>query len=135
MKLKGAEKFINRLKAMTRPEQANRVAAALYQVGQKIELTAEKFITSGAVSGANHVPSAPGEPPNADTHHLDTNIETKIIPTWRYPKVTVESLAEYSAALEFGTEKMEARPFMRPAFDLHKHEVVHLVGLSIKVKQ
>lgn len=90
------------------------VAQALYAAGQEIELEAEHSITEGSISGKGHIPSAPGEPPNADTRLLDTSIETTLVSV-SPPRVDVTSHAPYSAALEFGTSKMAERPFMRPA--------------------
>lgn len=38
----------------------------------------------------------------------------------------------YGLFLEFGTRKMAARPFMRPAFDEDKEEVVAVVSAKLK---
>lgn len=127
----GAGKHTNRLLYMSR-HSAMEVAKRLYKAGQDIELDAEFSITAGSVSGKGHVPSKPGEPPNADTRHLDTNIETKLVDTYR-PSVTVTSHAEYSAALEYGTEKMAARPFMRPALEKNKKQVVEAARLGVNI--
>lgn len=106
------------------------VTRALYVAGQLIENTAEGSITAGAVSGANHVPSLPGQPPNEDTGTLRRGIETEI----GGPNlVTVSSYAPYSAALEFGTSKMQARPFMRPATEKNRAEVQRIVGRQISL--
>lgn len=133
MKLTGVNKFIARLKALTATAQSKRIAARLYEIGQSIELDAERSITRGSISGKGHVPSRPGEPPNADTRTLDTNIET-VLHLSRNPKVTVESRAPYSVALEYGTDKMEARPFMRPAVERARRKVANLNGISLIVK-
>lgn len=57
-------------------------------------------------------PSRPGEPPAVQTGRLKNSIVHKreAARSW---SVTVG--AEYGAPLEFGTAKMEARPFLRPA--------------------
>ena len=127
-----ANKHSDRLKRMTQ-QTAKELAKALYKGGQLIELDAERSITAGSISGKNHVPSLPGQPPNADTRFLDGNIETEIGgPTL----VTITSKAPYSAALEYGTSKMAARPFMRPATEKHRKDVIRLVGdaVSLTVK-
>lgn len=127
----GARNFINRLARMRGSKKNSQIVAALYSIGQRIELDAEISITAGSVSGAGHEPSLPGQPPNADTRHLDTNIETLIIA--RYPPtVTVESHAEYSAALEYGTEHMEERPFMRPALEKNRALIAKGVQSAIR---
>jgi HK97 gp10 family phage protein len=117
-------------------QRLNRMAAsrpltdrALYAAGQMIEIEAEISITRGSVSGAGHVPSKPGEPPNADTRLLDTSIHTTVAGPGR---VDVTSNAPYSAALEFGTSRMAARPFMGPAMRAKKAEAVELVRRAVK---
>lgn len=117
-KITGADRHARRLK----PMPARAILQELYTLGQMIELDAERSITEGSVSGKGHVPSAPGEPPNADTRVLDTNIETTIASS-NPPGVNVTSNAPYSAALEYGSSKMEERPFMRPAVEKNKDEI------------
>ena len=46
--------------------------------------------------------------------------------------VEVSSNAPYSAPLEFGTSKMAARPFMRPARDKMRAEVTELVRRAVE---
>lgn len=127
-----AKSHSDRLKRMAQrtPQQ---VAKALYAAGQLIEADAEQSITAGSISGAGHIPSLPGQPPNADTRFLDTNIETEI---GGPGVVTVTSYAPYSAALELGSSRAAARPFMRPAAERNRKKVVRMVGeaLSITIK-
>lgn len=124
-----AKSHSDRLKRMAQ-RTPQEVARALYSAGQLIELDAERSITAGSISGANHIPSAPGQPPNADTRFLDSNIETEI---GGPGLVTVTSRANYSAALEYGTSRMAARPFMRPATERNRRKVVELVGDAINI--
>lgn len=131
MAFQGVKEFVQRLGRMRGSKKNAQIVAALYSIGQRIELDAEISITEGSVSGKGHVPSLPGQPPNADTRHLDTNIETRI--ESRYPPtVTVESLAEYSAALEYGTSRMAERPFMRPALEKNRALVKRGVAAAIR---
>lgn len=125
--VRGAQEHLERLKRMRSQRTAEEITRILYAGGQMIELDAEQSITSGSVSGKNHVPSLPGQPPNADTRHLDTNIETEIKTGSRNPTVHVESKAAYSAFLEFGTSKMAERPFMRPALAKNREKIQRLV--------
>lgn len=100
------------------------VARIMEVAAQKIVVEAQISITAGAVSGRGHVPSAPGQPPNADTHFLANNIRTRR----RGPlHVDIVSEAPYSLFLEYGTSKMEARPFMRPAIDTKRREVADFI--------
>ena len=47
-------------------------------------------------------------------------------------KVEIASSSAYAAALEFGTSQTEARPFMKPAADQQREEVVGYVRAAIK---
>lgn len=123
MPLRGAKAHVKRLRAL--PALSEReIGAALFTAGEAIQVEAQRSITAGAVSGKGHVPSSPGEPPNNNTGVLANNIETTQPAKLR---VRVTSNAGYSAALEFGTGKMAARPFMRPARDKMKPEATRLV--------
>lgn len=95
---------------------------ALYEAGELVRADAAASIKEGAISGPGHVPSQPGQPPNADTHQLDLSIDTVLSPTRL--SVIIQSRAPYSAALEFGTSKMAARPFLRPALRRHRNRLV-----------
>ena len=130
-KTTGARKHAQRLKSAR--DIARQVTAALYSAGQDIELDAEHSITQGSVSGAGHVPSLPGQPPNRDTGFLDTNIETTV-EAQNPPTVHVTSNAPYSAALEFGTSKMAERPFMRPATEKNRRKVGQKVANAVSIK-
>lgn len=128
MPLKGARAHIRRLNALASAETEKEIGAALFAAGEMIQVEAQISITRGAVSGKNHVASKPGEPPNADTHVLANNIETTQPGRTR---VIVSSNAPYSAPLEFGTSKMAARPFMRPARDKMKPQAKRLVEQAL----
>lgn len=118
--VKGLEARSARMRRMASAEAHRTRMAALYAIGQRIEVDAEISITAGSVSGKNHQPSAPGQPPNADTRLLDTSIETTLE---KNDEVHVTSNAPYSAALEYGTSKMAERPFMRPALEKNRAQI------------
>ena len=113
-KVIGDRKHEARLRRLASAEANAAIVQGLLVAGKEIEIEAEISITNGSISGAGHVASLPGQPPNADTRLLDTSIDTTIIGS-SPPKVHVTSNAPYSSDLEFGTSKMEERPFMRPA--------------------
>lgn len=110
-------------------EVVHEVEQALFAGGEMIAVEAQISITAGAVSGANHVASSPGEAPNNDTGTLAGGIETTR--TGRL-KVEVSSNAPYSENLEFGTSRMAARPFMAPAANAKRREVNKLVDKAVK---
>lgn len=130
-KVTGKESATKRIRDLSGQEQIERVGQALYAGGQAIKAEASFLITQGAVSGKNHVPSKPGEPPNEDTGFLRININV----TQRAPlRVRISADAPYSGFLEFGTSRMEARPFMRPALAKVKDEIIANVRRAAGVK-
>ena len=100
---------------------------------QLIRGEAIKSIQSGAKSGIvyekynprrTHRASAPGEAPASDTGNLVSKI---IVRQDGKDKTNVESNAHYSAYLEYGTSKMEPRPFMFPAFEKSRQPIEQAV--------
>ena len=81
MAMKGSRRHINRLKALSGSPMERAVGKVLFAGGELIQVEAQLSITRGSVSGKNHVPSKPGEPPNNDTGVLAGNIETNQIST------------------------------------------------------
>lgn len=126
-KITGADKVTLKLSGLSQ-EAVELVGSALHEGGSMIASEAQHLITEGSVSGRHHVPSLPGDPPMNDTGVLRSHIEV----TQPEPlKVEISSNAPYSAALEFGTSKMLARPFMAPAARSKKKEVVALVRKAV----
>lgn len=60
-----------------------------------------------------HQASAPGEAPASDTGHLVNNRTVKV--DVAALRATLTFHAAYALYLEFGTDRMEPRPFARPA--------------------
>lgn len=128
MGIKGGKQAVGRLRALSKGADRY-LGPALFAGGELIQVDAQNSITRGSASGTSggkhqHIPSRPGEPPNNFTGVLANNIETVSVAPLT---VHVTSNAPYSAALEFGTSKMEARPFMRPARDRNKAAVKKMV--------
>lgn len=127
-RITGTGKAQARLAKLSGREKVDIVGRALFAAGETIKAEASRLITTGAVSGKSHVPSAPGEAPNEDTGHLRSQIEvTQVAPL----RVQVASNARYAASLEFGTSKMAARPYMGPAARAKKRDVVAKVNAAI----
>jgi len=95
---------------------------------QEVVSLIENTSKSGRVYG-NHQSSAPGEPFASDTgeavRQIDLSFSSDGLTGY------VDSKAEYGAALEFGTEKMEARPYMRPALQNKKAEIEAIVRAEL----
>ena len=106
------------------PEKLNRM---LEESGQMLEYAAlacekemKKSITSGSKTGniyssdnKIHISSAPGEAPASDTGHLVNSIKMKKNSKYSYE---IDITAVYSVLLEFGGARIQARPFILPAF-------------------
>lgn len=120
-KITGRDAVNRRLTGMIGKEKVALVGQALFAGGEDIKAHASHLITEGAVSGKGHKPSAPGQPPNEDTAHLRGNIRVEQPAPLR---VLVSSNAKYAAALERGTSKMAARPYMSPAARAKRKAVV-----------
>lgn len=127
-KVTGRERARARIGGVAGQKVVQRVGQALFAGGEIIRAEASHLITEGAVSGKNHVPSLPGEPPNEDTGVLRTHIETAQLAPLH---VEVSSNAPYAVALEAGTSKMGERPYMGPATRNKRKEVVALVGRAV----
>jgi len=74
--------------------------------------------------------SAAGDAPAGDTGFLATNIH--LIMDTDQMGASVESRADYSAALEFGTINMPARPFLQPALEKGKAKYQRLFSNAVK---
>lgn len=62
----------------------------------------------------SHTASAAGKPPAVDTGRLRQSINVQKVAEGHY---RVGTNVPYALSLEFGTRKMAARPFMRPALE------------------
>jgi HK97 gp10 family phage protein len=117
-----APRFTARLDDLS-ADARRRISQAVYDGATVIANEAKRSIRAGAVSGPGHIPSKPGEPPNADTHHLDRSIGVEQAGEL---KVTIFANAEYASELEYGTSRMAARPFIQPAINKTRAEVLQL---------
>ncbi|MDO8614622.1 MAG: hypothetical protein Q7T33_02660 [Dehalococcoidia bacterium] len=81
--------------------------------------------------GVEHQASAPGEPPASDTGTLVSRIRTDYSRLGELVGVVRASTA-YAAALEYGTPRMEPRPFMRPALANRRKQII--AGLEAEVR-
>lgn len=105
------------------PELMNKLPNVVDLIVQKTALEVEKD-AKASMSGAKHgrvyprgdgkphQASAPGEAPAIDTGHLVNSIQAA---RTGQGSAVVTAYSDYAAALEFGTRKMAARPFFKPA--------------------
>lgn len=111
------------------------------RAGNLVRNTAVQSINQGAKSGViyekynprrTHRASAAGEPPATDTGFLVNNIALKVDTDGL--GANVESRADYSSFLEFGTSKMAARPFMQPALEENRPKIRRLEKQMVRAK-
>ena len=88
-------------------------------------------VKSGTVRPDGSRRSASGEFPATDTGFLISNISGNL--NFNGFSGEVQSLADYSEALEFGTSKMGARPFLQPSLEQVRPKVKRLIR-KIKAK-
>ena len=100
--------------------------------GQLIRSEAIRSIQSGPKSGRTyekynprrtHKASAPGQAPASDTG----NLVSQIMSVADGKDTLVESRAEYSKFLEFGTSKILPRPFLFPASEKSTKKIVQVL--------
>lgn len=105
------------------------VSSSLFAAGEMIAADMHVSITSGSASGQSggkhqHQRSRPGEAPNNEFGDLVRSIE---VTRQAVLRVNVEVGAAHAAPLEYGTSRMAARPFVRPARDRNKRTAQELV--------
>lgn len=129
MPMIGRKAHVARLRKLASPASLELVDQALFAAGKAIQVEAQLSITEGSVSGKEHVPSEPGEPPNADTHQLPDGIITR---RTDFLTVEVASTAPH-AKIEFDWGNVAARPHMRPARDKMKPQVIRDVEAALAI--
>lgn len=115
-------KTIKKLDKIT-ADAKKEIAAALFVSGLKIEENAKLSIAQEAKTGiiyqrgtVVHQASAPGEAPANDTGRLLNSFQVGAESNGMVVKIKAGTgTVDYAVHLEFGTDKMEARPFMKPA--------------------
>ena len=104
-----------RLDRLISPAFIAALARALHGGAEAIAEDATESIRAGSISGSGHVPSLPGQAPNADTHDLDQSIHVgELIETPGHIQTAVIADSEH-AWIELGSSKMLPRPYMAPA--------------------
>lgn len=128
-KIFGARIHGDRLRRLSSGVVTRKIMDAVVEGAELIKEEAVNSILDGAISGPGHVASLPGEPPNADTHELDQSGRVEKNESRLSAKVTFDS--EKAVPLEFGTDTVEERPFLRPAAQKKRPEARRLVTRAV----
>lgn len=100
-------------------------------VGEKVTADIEAYAKEH-MSRTAPFPSAPGSPPAVQTGRLKGSItHYKLKDSEQWTVVAGGDQAPYAKYLEYGTRKMAARPFMRPAMLAIAETVPELLKLEI----
>jgi HK97 gp10 family phage protein len=95
----------------------------------RLILATEKSGRVYARRGVKHQASAPGEAPASDTGRLVSSIHTSYNEVNLSGKVTIGTA--YGLMLEYGTERIEPRPFARPAVANTAQAVAEVIAREI----
>lgn len=132
VKVKGIKKAMDSLKSLEKDLEAP-FRDVILGGAQLIRSEAVKSIMQGPKTGRiyekynprrTHRASAPGQAPASDTGNLVSQIQVK---STNPDEVTVESGANYSKFLEFGTSKILPRPFLFPATERSRSKIQQAV--------
>jgi HK97 gp10 family phage protein len=128
VKVEGLAK-IDKATKDVREAVAREINKALYASAKKVEAEAKRSIAEGGKTGRTytrggitHRASAPGEAPATDTGRLVNSITGELVKD-KGGEAEVRAgggVVNYARALEFGTTKMAARPFLFPALEKSK---------------
>ena len=78
----------------------------------------------------DHTTSKPGDAPNTDTGRLVQSIQVEI----QRNAVFVGSTLDYASWLEFGTKKMDARPWLFPALEKNRKFIETAIGRQLQIE-
>lgn len=126
IQLTGAKQVVSELekrknKMATQLEQAVKLAAQ--DVRNECVRSISKGSRTGKIyikNGRQHQASGPGEAPKTDTGRLVNSLAFKMIGKLSAIAGAIAGdgvVAEYAKSLEFGTRKMDSRPFLVPAVE------------------
>jgi len=135
MEIRGLDEFMRRLDGLSAVTRDETIGTALLAGALVLEGYAKAAIANPPKSGkiymhgkVAHQASAPGEAPATDIGQLYDSFSTKRDGA----EARVDVHSEYAEALEFGSSKMAARPYLRPAMDEHKDAIIEAVASNFE---
>ena len=138
MKVVNKSAFNNKINKQSKDVQKNLVRAVRIATTETRNVAVTSIVSNprGGSTETRYNPtrtirvSKAGDPPAGDTGFLASNIHLSISSDGLSGEV--ESRAEYSAFLEFGTIDMAARPFLQPALEQGKQKYKRMFSKSVK---
>ena len=141
IRIEGSEQLqreLRRLSGDLREEAGKAVLATAVEMRADIVTSIQRGPASGVTyekykPRRTHTASAPGQPPMSDTGYLANRITFD-----RLGDLTavVGTKVDYAVHLEYGTERMAARPFFRPAVERMRPKYIgkleDLIGRAMK---
>jgi hypothetical protein len=120
-----------RLQRLASPALIEALGRALVASADSIAEDAAESIRADSISGPGHIPSQPGQPPNADTHDLDESIHVgELIDTGDGLQTHVIADSDHALYMEMGTSRVEARPFLMPAMYLGRRGTLERIAAA-----
>ena len=101
----------------------NIIASGVQDTMNTAKTSIQQHQSKGRTYG-KHTASVAGNPPNSDTGFLASNI-FMVLDADKFGGA-VESRADYSGFLEFGTSKMGARPYLQPALEENRPKIIRM---------
>ena len=98
----------------------NIIASGVQDTMNTAKTSIQQHQSKGRTYG-KHTASVAGNPPNSDTEFLANNI-FMVLDADKFGGA-VESRADYSGFLEFGTSKVGARPYLQPALEENRPKI------------
>lgn len=121
--------------------QRMRPAVIVPAIGEELEAGAQAIvedavfsIRDGAISGSGHIPSLPGEAPNADTHDLDESIHVgELIETPGSIRTAAIASSDH-AWIERGGSNLAPRPYLEPASQRQRPDIIAAIRKRFKTE-
>lgn len=124
------EEFFRRIEKRFGKLPEKNAERACFKAANLVKNTALESILSGAkngraykVGGVVRIASAPAQAPANQTGRLAGSLSARTEKQGKVVFGIASASTEYAAMLEFGTQKMAARPYMQPALDQNAEKI------------
>lgn len=132
LEVRGLDEVLNRQRRLPKIV-ADEMRVGLLAAARVVAGEARGLIQSShAVAAEGRKASAPGEPPVSQTGHLVNSIVAAPPPKGKYLTAMVVVRDPGAMALEYGRKGAEARPFVRPAVDRRRFEILSILNAAAR---